>query len=241
MQLDAIQFFNGETIFRPTGSHTYSTDCTGVVDIVSVRLKRPQCFHALSPPLIKNICGRFTTYLDEYTCHFPVSKRPRTSLFGRQKIMHHLHGTVNVHCGVAYFKGCCGHRSLVELSKDLFMETPRCEVHMGVFKAFLGRHLQTSHGCYLESRVAHRFKCVRVCTRLFENCQAVKLRVERFDEAELPHLTGPLVPTSLDLTITNTGVLLMRFSWARCAWSPESEHVVLRFCSWMAEQLRECC
>lgn len=241
MQFDVVQFSNGESLFRKAGEHEFAVGYCGVVDIHPLQSKPPHMPHALSLPLIKNLCGRFTTYLEEYRHHVPVSKKPRSPLFGRHSVMNHLHGTVAVHSGVAYFKGCCGFRSLSALSRDLFLETPRCEVYMGVFKAFLGRLVQTSHGCMLESSVSGRFRCVRVCRRLLENCQAVKLRVDCFDEKELPYLSGPLAPASIDMSVTNTGVLLMRFSWDRCCWTPETESAVLRFCSWMAGELRSCC
>jgi hypothetical protein len=241
MSIDVIEFGSGESLFRPSEEHEFAEGYCSVTRISTVIMKPPTDLSAAPAPLIKNLCGRFTTFVEGFAEHAPVSKRARGGMFGRHNVMHHLHGTVNVHCGVAYFKGCCGFDSLRALSRDLFLDTPSCEVHMGVFKTFLGRHVQTSHGCYLESMVAKRFRCLRVCQRLLENCQVVKLRVDKFDEEELPHLSGSLAPTSLDLSVTNTGVLLMRFSWGRCCWTQEAEAAVLRFCTWMAVKLRECC
>ena len=241
MQLDIIYLCHGRTVFRPSSEHSFVVGQDDVVSISEVRAPRPFVIEGVNLPLIKNLCGRFKTLFYEHASHRPVLKKPRNGVFGKHKVLHHVQGTVSVYSGVAFFKGCCGHRSIVSLSEDLFLEDPACEVHMGVFKTFLGRHLQTCHGCYMEHAVEQRFRCVRVCQRLDEDCQAVKLQVDSFDAAELPHLSGNLVPTSLDIKVTNTGVVLLRFSWARCSWTPEAEAAVLCFCSWMASQLRECC
>lgn len=241
MQLDIVKFATGESLFRAPDEHTYVEGQQGIAEIVSIRAEVPHCLHAHSPPLVKNLCGRFATYLEGYLAHGPVSHRSKKSRFGRHNVMHHLHGTVEVYHGVPYFKGCCGHASLLELSRDLFIAASRAEVHMGVFKTYIGRHVQTCQGCFLEGAVSRRFKSVRVCRRILEKCQSVKLRIDAFDERELEHLSGSLVPSSVDLTLTHTGVLLLRCSWARLDWTREVESTVLRFCSWMAAQLRDCC
>ena len=240
-RIDIVYFDDSQCVFRPTGEHSFVEGFGGVRKIDTVRDQVPYCLHPHTPPLIKNICGRFLTYLDTFVPHAAVSRQSKPYHFGRHTVMYHAHGTVSLHCGVAYFRGCSGFAGLRAMAEDLFLSSERCEVHMGVFKTFLGRHVQTSQGCYLERRVAERFRSLRVRSRIIESCQAIKLRVDKFDESEMPHLAGQLVPTSLDLSVTNRGVLLLRFSWSRCGWTPESEAAVLRFCTWAAEQLRECC
>lgn len=239
--MDSICFEGGETLFRPPGEHSFVPGRDGVVSVQDVSFMsraspRPRCAAS-----IKNLCGRFTTYLQQFLSHVAVSVKNPSACFGRHKTMHHLFGTLTVHCGVAYFKGCPGLRGLVPLSRDLFMDAPVCEVHMGVFKACLGRRVQTAHGCYLERSVRRRFRGVRPLFRLLERTQAVHLKIERFDPAEFPHLSGDAAPTSVDLTVTGNGVLLLRFSWARCVWTADTEAAVLRFCDWIAGELRECC
>jgi hypothetical protein len=241
MLLDIIYLRHGHTLFRASGDHEYAAGRDDVLSISQVRAPKPFSTLGVGQPLVKNLCGKFKTYFREHPDHLPVLKKPRNAVFGRHKVMHHVHGTVSVYSGVAFFKGCCGYRGIAALSEDLFLEDPVCEVHMGVFKTYLGRHLQTCHGCYMERAVERRFRCIRVCQRLDEDCQAVKLQVLDFDPAELPHLAGSLAPTSLDIKVTNTGVVLLRFSWGRCTWTPDAEAAVLCFCSWMAGQLRECC
>lgn len=218
----------------------------GVQDVLYVRLTDlllPRTLQSPSRSIVKNLCGKFTTFLDGYRIipHRAVSIENPTSYFGRHHTMHHLHGTATVHFGVVYFKGCGGLNSITCLSEDLFLTNPSCEVHMGVFKTCLGRRLSTTHGCYLENAVSERFRCMRVRRRLDDSTQAVKLRIDNFDENEFPYLRGKLVPTSVDLSVTGTGVLLLRFSWSRCAWTDDSESSVLRFCDWMADELRGCC
>lgn len=239
--IDIIYFGGNCCIFRPSGEHDFVQGYGGVRTIHRVHDQVPYCLHPHTPPLVKNLCGRFLTYLDSYLHHIPVVKSSESSFFGSHGTMYHVHGTVSLHCGVAYFRGCSGHAGLCALAEDLFLPTERCEVHMGVFKTFLGRHVQTSQDSYLEQAASRRFRSLRVRSRIIEVNQAIKLRVDNFDESEMPHLTGQLVPTSLDLTVTNKGVLLLRFSWSRCNWTLESEAAVLRFCTWLAEQLRECC
>jgi len=239
--IDIIHIRDEGCLFRPVGAHEFVEGQGCVERIERVRDLAPAYPLQRSPPLVKNLCGRFLTYLDDYRPHRPVLQRSRTSHFGKHSVMYHMHGTVSLPCGVVYFRGCCSFSGLRALSGDLFLPSEVCEVHMGVFKTFLGRHVQTRHGCYLERRVAERFGSLRVRNRLLEASQAVKLRVDKFDEEEIPLLSGALVPTSLDLTVTNRGVLLLRFSWSRCPWSGEAEAAVLRFCSWISEQLRECC
>jgi hypothetical protein len=241
MQLDIIYLDKGLCLFRAAGDHAFSAGQGDVRRVETIAAKPPYCPQPHEQPLVKNLCGKFLAYLGECEEHAPVAKKPRACYFGRHRLMHHLHGTVSVYRGVAFFKGCCGHGSLLALSRDLFLEDPGCVVHMGVFKTFLGRHIQTCHGCYLEHVVGECLPWLRVAGRTDEECQAVKLRLDDAASCDLPHLSGCLVPTSLDVTVTNTGVVLMRFSWARCSWTPEAEALALRFCSWLASELRRCC
>jgi hypothetical protein len=241
MEFDLIEFLSGESIYRPHGKHDFCEGYIGVCKITKVESLIQHGLDASSPPLIKNLCGRFTTVLDYHQSQRPILKKPRTSTFGRHSVMHHLHGTVTLHWGIPYFKGCCGMKSIECLSQDLNLASQQCQVHMGVFKAFVGRQVQTIHGCFLENKIMHKFRCVRVCNRLLENCQAVKLRIDTFDPKELPFLTSNSVPTSVDITVTNKGVVILRFSWNRCAWNEETESATLSFCSWMVQELRECC
>jgi hypothetical protein len=241
--MDVIRFASGFSIYRPTGGHDFAQGAQDVLYVRQTDLTLPRLLRSPVRSMVKNLCGRFTTFLDGYGVipHQAVSMESSTSYFGRHQTLHHLHGTATVHCGVVYFKGCGGAFSIARLSEDLFLGSPSCEVHMGVFKACLGRRLSTAHGCYLENAVSRRFRCMRVRRRLDDSTQAVKLRIDTFDEEEFPHLRGKLAPTSVDLSVTGTGVLLLRFSWSRCGWNEECESAALRFCDWAADELRACC
>lgn len=241
MQVDVITFESGTQLYRPPGAHDFAPGFDYVVSVNQVRVGSAHGMDAAAGPMVKNLCGRFTTYLEAYLSHAPVCKKPKGSTFGAKRIMHHLHGTVSVHCGLAYFKGCCGCDGLAALADDLFLGSTACQIHMGVFKVSLGRHLQTTPGCFFERSVTSRFKSVRARHRLDDQYQAVKLQVAKFSPEEMPILEGKLAPTLLDISVTNTGVALLRFSWARCSWTPEAESTVLRFCSWLADQMRLCC
>lgn len=239
--MDVIRFATQEVIFRFPHEHHFVEGQGGVVDVERTDFTLHPHLRARSPAVAKNICGKFMTFLEGFVPHRGVSNNRPVSCFGRHHDMYHLHGTVTVHRGVAFFKGCAGLPGVRAIAEDLFLDTPRCEVHMGVFKACLGRRVCTDHGCFLENRVAARFRGLRVRHRFVDSTQAVKLRIDRFDAAEFPYLEGQLTPTSVDLSVTNTGVLMLRFSWSKCAWSEEAEAAVLRFCDWAAEQLRACC
>ena len=239
--MDCITFDSGEIIFRLPEEHCFSAGERCVVSVHAVSLSLPPHLSEKTPATVKNLCGRFTTCLQRYLSHEAVAAQSVVGFFGKHVTMHHLQGTATVHKGVVYFKGCPGFPGLLELSRDLFMDTPRCEVHMGVFKSCLGRRVCTDHGCFLEKCVSRRFGGMRAPTRPLEYTQAVKLKIENFDPQEFPHLTGQLVPSSVDLTVTGSGVLLLRFSWKRCAWTEEAEAAVLRFCDWITGELRDCC
>lgn len=238
--MQAIRFETGEVVFRPTGEHSFSVGALGVASIQEVDYVPHHTLPACREPLVKNLCGRFKTYLDECWPHGSVSHRAG-GMFGRHDTMFHVHGSVSVHSGVPFFKGCQGYGSICALAEDLFLETPRCEVHMGVFKVCLGRYLSTDQGCFLENSVAQRFRCLRVCQRMAETTLAVKLRVDAFDEAEMPVLRGALAPTSVDVSVTTKGVVMVRISWSHCAWDAETEARAVEFCAWLAGALRECC
>lgn len=241
--MDLITFRTGETLYRPSGEHSFQV---GFLDVVRVErtapdLVLPLCLACPTQPLVKNLCGKFGTFMEGFASHRPVSSANATPYFGRHHLMYHLHGSVTVHRGLALFRGCAGMDSIRAIAADLYLESARCNVHMGVFKVCLGRRIATTHGCYMENRVAGRFKSIRVLHRLIDSSQSLKFRVDTFDPAELPYLTGRLVPSSVDITVNCTGVVMLRFSWSRCSWTDAAEAACLRFCGWVAEQLRECC
>jgi hypothetical protein len=238
--MDIIKFTSGLHIYRLEGEHEYAI---GKQDVASIK-RTMDVAHMPSPqstlPVVKNLSGKFTTFMLKSRSHDPV-KQKTTGWFGCHDIIYHLHGTVDIYCGVAHFKGCAGLSSLKALAEDLFMESAQCEVHQGVFKLCLGRRLDTNGGCMLECNVRDVFRCMRVRARIFEECMAVKLSVDSFDESELPYLKGDLTPLKLDVSVTGSGVVSLRFSWAKCQWTDEVEADVLKFCSWMGETLRKCC
>lgn len=238
--MDSIIFASGCSIYRMANEHDFAVGVGGVVEIRQVSFLSHHRDPACRKPVAKNICGKYLTYLQGYLPHGPVSHRTN-NYFGRHEYMFHLHGTVDVHRGVAYFKGCTGFAGIKALSEDLFIPSPKCEVHMGVFRLCLGRRVQTDMGCHLESMVSARFKCFRARQRIMETHHSIKLRVDKFDELELPVLSGHLVPTSLDVSVTCRGVVYLRFSWSQCRWSQEAEAAVMQFCEWLGEELRKCC
>lgn len=239
--MEVIRFESGECIYRPAGAHPFVDGLDGVAYVRQTPFTLSRALRSPSRAIVKNLCGRFKTFVDCYIPHRTVSLQNGSRFFGKHQTMHHLHGTVDLYRGAAYFKGCAGAKSVRELSKDLFLDSDKCEIHMGVFKVCLGRRLATTHGCYMEGAVSRRFRKLRVRRRLDENTQAVKLRIDCFDQGEFPHLSGQLVPTSVDASVTGSGVLLLRFSWSRCEWNEDTEASALRFCDWVAQELRECC
>lgn len=239
--MDAISFSNGDVIYRHPSEHSYVAGMHHVVSVHQTSVVLPRALQTRSKALVKNLCGKLTTFLQGYTAHRPVSVPDLSSFFGKHQTMHHLHGTATVHCGVVFFKGCAGFNSVKLLASDLFLESSACEVHMGVFKSCLGRRISTAHGCALEKSVSRCFSGLRVRHRMLENTQAVKLRIDNFESSEFPYLTGDLIPSSVDISITGSGVVLLRFSWSKCKWSDDLEASALRFCDWVVETLGECC
>ena len=238
--MHAIVYETGEIIYRMPHEHSMTPGVGGVAEIRDVTYLSHHRDLVCRKPVAKNLCGKYLTFLDGYLPHGPVSHRTN-KYFGKHEYMFHLYGTVDVHRGMAFFKGCTGFEGIKALSEDLFMQSPNCEVHMGVFRLCLGRRVQTDCGCYLENMVQSRFKCFRALQRIMEVNHSIKLRVDKFDETELPILSGHLVPTSLDVCVTCRGVLYLRFSWSQCRWNQESEAAVLQLCEWLGDELRKCC
>lgn len=238
--MEVIHFQSGNCVYRHQGDHSFVAGQDCVVSVSPTLVSLPRALTSLTRAVPKNICGKFMTYLESFPQHVSVSAAGPTSYFGRHRRLFHVHGSVTVYRGVAFFKGCPGYASVCALSQDLFLESPRCEVHMGVFKCCLGRRIDTERGP-LQRCVEDRFRGVRVVNRILDNTQAVKMRIQAFSEEEFPYLSGRMAPTSVDLSVCTTGVLLLRFSWSRLPWTEEAEATTLRFCDWMAKELRSCC
>ena len=231
----------GEIIYRPRGEHSHSPgrgDVAMVLPLMSpspppggpIRRKRAR---------VRNLCGHFTDGL-ECGRHTGVSFRA-SEPFGDHVEMHHLEGSLTAFQHYVQFKGCNGMRGVSAIARDLFMDSPACLVHMGVFGASVGRKVHTAHGCYLENRLAHRFRSLRVCARIFDMSTVVKLRIDRYDPAEMPLLSGNCAPVCADIQVTGQGAMNFRVTWDRCAWSDEVEAKVLAWCDWLAEIVRERC
>jgi hypothetical protein len=188
---------------------------------------------------VKNIAGNFTSALEPGR-HGAVSHKVWQH-FGNHLEMYHLEGSVSVYQHYAQFKGCRGFRSVKALAQDLCLDSPACVVHMGVFGVSIGRKVHTGLGCFLENRLANRFRSLRVCGRILDMSSVIKLRIDAFDSTEMPHLDGDCAPKCVDVLISGQGSINIRISWAKCPWDEVIEEKVLAFCGWLAGIARECC
>jgi len=244
--MDAIVFnAPNEIIYRPRGEHAHSPgkeNVAMVLPLLSPSPRSPPSAAAATrklPARVRNLCGHFTSAL-EAGRHTGVSSRA-SEPFGDHVEMHHLEGSVTAFQHYVQFKGCTGMRGVSAIARDLFLEAPDCVVHLGVFAASVGRKVHTAHGCFLENRLAHRFRSLRVCCRIFDMSTVVKLRINRFDPDEMPLLSGNCAPKCADILVSGQGAVKILLTWERCAWSEEVERRVLGWCDWLAEIIRERC
>jgi hypothetical protein len=235
--MDAIVFVSsGEILYRPRGEHKHSP---GMDNVLSVY---PVCLSTLPrgprPPSVKNLAGFFVSLLDPGQ-HGNVSIKAWQH-FGDHQEMYHVEGSVTVYNTRVQFKGCRGLCSMQAIAADLRLDSPASLVHMGVFGASIGRKVHTGLGCFLENRLAHRFRSMRVCSRILDLNSVVKLRIDRYDAREMPILGGDHAPKCIDILISSNGSINMRMSWNRCQWDKNIETRVLAFCGWMAGIVKEC-
>jgi hypothetical protein len=101
--------------------------------------------HAPYPPrgvAIENICGMFATYVEVGMLRGLVVDT--ITPFGMQHKLFHAEGNVIVDQGRGFFKACRSAAGVEELSRCLYLETPRNRVHMLVLTARLGKRAQAS-------------------------------------------------------------------------------------------------
>ena len=193
-----------------------------------------------APAALENVCGAFLAPYDGAS-HQSLQTRS-TRLFGRPREMYHVDGNVYVHCNRAHFRACRGVDSIRRLAAALRLADPACVVHMCVFRLALGRRVHTGHGCYLETQLQRRFRSLRVCCRLMDLNSLVKLRIDRFDRAEIPFFDAHSpAPSCVDVTVSGQGIVIARVSWRSCRWDAEREGLLLRFCDWLGGELAQCC
>lgn len=232
--MDAIVFTPHEIIYRPPGAAPPDAPHRVV----------PRC---ISPPrpafraVVENVCGAFLARYDA-AGQRPLQSRS-TWRFGRPHEMYHLDGNAYAHhTGRALFRGCRGAAAVRRLAEALGLPDAACAVHMSVFRFGLGRRVHTGHGCYLESRLQDRFRSLRVCCRLMDLNSLVKLRIRRFDRAEMPFFDGDGdAPACVDLSVAGSGAVICRISWRGVPWDEAREAQALRLCDWLGAELAACC
>ena len=241
--MDAIVLADSQgVLYRAQGTHSFKPGEHGVQSVGS--------FHpAESPPasrevIIENISGRFDAPLDA-TPFASVLQRGR-KCFGYHKELLHAEGTLYLYGGnpcSVHFKGCQGMVALEGIATSLALPTSAAKVHMGVFSARMGMLVNTSHCSYFEAMVARRFRSIRVVGRMFDMNLMVRLRVQRFNAVDMPGLDAEpsLTPSSIDITVSGRGTVLLRFSWAGCVWTRATEAQVVAFCEGLVETFRSCC
>jgi hypothetical protein len=243
--MDAIIFGTpNEIIYRPRGEHAHSPGRGNVSMVLPLLSPSPGSPHAgvvgrRVPARVRNLCGHFCGAL-EAGRHGGIAVRA-SEPFGDHLEMHHLEGSVTAFQHYVQFKGCTGFRGVSAIARDLFLEAPDCVVHLGVFAASVGRKVHTAHGCFLENRLAHSFRSLRVCGRIFDMSTVVKLRIDRFDPEEMPLLSGNCAPRCADILISGQGAVKILLTWDRCAWTDEVEAKVLAWCDWLADIVRDRC
>lgn len=227
----------GEILYRPHGEHGHVTGDGCISSVLPMCSPTPP--RAATSPVVKNLAGTFTSALEQ-GYHNGVSFKSWQH-FGDHVEMYHVEGTMTVYQHCVQFKGCRGVASLAALAASLRLDSASASVHMGVFGSSVGRKVHTGLGCFLENRLANRFRCMRVCGRIIDMSNVIKLRIDHFDVAEMPFLSGLAVPMCADVLISGNGSINIRMSWDRCPWDEEVERGVLSFCGWLTGVVRECC
>lgn len=168
--------------------------------------------------------------------------------FGAQTELFHLRGQLTARSAPGLekaigFKGVRGHEAMREVIRDsLLPEATVAKVHMAVFSSFTGRRIQTSPGCYLESKVWREMPWLVVEGRCMDQFNVVRLGVCDWDRMGLAR---KYQPKTNDLVLTARGSLLHRFTWngsnSGLEWTAEGQAAISLACQRVSDAVGLAC
>jgi hypothetical protein len=202
-------------------------------EIGSVLLDRRYTPYAKQGARIENLCGSFTEYVHTDGLAQVVKKT------GTQKEIFHLHGNVVINQGKGAFMGVRGMAGLEKLARAINISTPGNVVHMAVMTSKIGRRVQVSCNGLLETNLERHREHLRVEGRLYEHTNAVRFTLTKFEAPQF-RLPRAMVPDNNDWMVTGKGMLIIRLSWRRVAWTREIEAECLALCERVLAWLDEC-
>lgn len=188
---------------------------------------------------VENLCGIFATYVEVGMLRGLIVDT--ITPFGVQHMLFHAEGNVVVDQGRGFFKACRSAAGLEELSRCLYLETPRNRVHMLVLTARLGKRVQVESAGYLERSLAPHQGLFRI-TPPMDETNHMRLEVQTF--------AGPFAidkairPLSNDWTVTGRGAVVARFTWPQTEalnWDARVEKCILAYSERVIALLDSCC
>lgn len=188
---------------------------------------------------VENLCGMFATYVEVGMLRGLVVDT--ITPFGVQHMLFHAEGNVIVDQGRGFFKACRSAAGLEELSRCLYLETPKNRVHMLVLTARLGKRVQVESAGYLERSLAPHQGLFRI-TPPMDETNHMRLEVKTF--AGPFQIERSIRPLSNDWTVTGRGAVVARFTWPQYEalnWNEDVERMVISYSERVVALLDSCC
>jgi hypothetical protein len=189
--------------------------------------------------MIENLCGMFATYVEIRMLQGLVVDT--ITPFGVQHMLFHAEGNVVVDQGRGFFKACRSAAGLEELSRCLYLETPKNRVHMLVLTARLGKRVQVESGGFLERSLAPHQWLFRI-TPPMDEVNHMRLEVKTF--AGPFEIDRSIRPLANDWTVTGRGSVIARFTWPKDEtqnWNSDVERMVIQYSERVIALLNTCC
>jgi hypothetical protein len=188
---------------------------------------------------IENICGMFATFVEVRMLGGLIVDT--ITPFGVQHMLFHAEGNVVVDQGRGFFKACRSAAGLEELSRCLYLETPKNRVHMLVLTARLGKRVQVESGGFLERSLAPHQWLFRI-TPPMDEVNHMRLEVKTF--AGPFEIDRSIRPLANDWTVTGRGSVIARFTWPKDEtqnWNSDVERMVIQYSERVIALLDSCC
>lgn len=188
---------------------------------------------------VENLCGMFATFVEVGMLRGLIVDT--ITPFGVQHMLFHAEGNVIVDQGRGFFKACRSAAGLEELSRCLFLETPKNRVHMLVLTARLGKRVHVESAGFLERSLAPHQGLFYITPPMDEN-NHMRLEVKTFEGA---FAIDPSVrPLANDWTVTGRGAVVARFTWPKdeaLNWDARVEGMILAYSERVIALLDTCC
>jgi hypothetical protein len=189
--------------------------------------------------MIENLCGMFATYVEIRMLQGLVVDT--ITPFGVQHMLFHAEGNLIIDQGRAFFKACRSAAGVAELSRCLYLETPKNRVHMLVLTARLGKRVHVETAGYLERSLFEHRGFFRI-TPAMDETNNMRLEVKTYAG---PFEIDPAIrPLSNDWTVTGRGAVISRFTWPQYSalnWDANVEDMILKYSNRVLSLFEACC